>query len=153
MSVTELLSRGDVVNVVLTEEAFPFARDEEESARLGTGRNSLQGRVIFADQVGLHMYSHGGRCMPLFADDSSQIEDDDLDESRGTFFPWTSVVSVKRVADSERYAVAWQSHERDQQAFYNANGSWAESSHEFYQWRNSISPTAYDAAYNGPPRD
>ncbi|SDZ49450.1 hypothetical protein [Herbiconiux ginsengi] len=153
MGVAEFLSRGDVVNVILTKKAFPFVRDEEERARLNRSRDGLQGRVIFADQAGLHVHSHGGRCMPLFAEDSSKIEDADLNESHGTFFPWRSVVSVVRVADSEQYETAWQKHERDQQAFYNANGSWAESSHEFYKWRNSISQTAYDAAYNDPARD
>ncbi|MDQ1082506.1 MULTISPECIES: hypothetical protein [Microbacterium] len=153
MGVAEFLSRGDVVNVVLTEEAYPFVRDEEERARLNLDRNGLQGRVVFADQVGLHVHSHGGRCMPLFEGDSSKVEDADLDESRGTFFPWGSVVSVVRVTDSAQYEESWQKHERDEQAFYNANGSWAESGHEFFSWRNSISQTAYDAAYNGPDRD
>lgn len=152
MGVTKWLSPGDVVNVVLTEDAFPFLRDEDQSERSNPPRNSLQGRVIFADQVGLHVHSHGGRCTPLFAEDSSKIEATDLDVNRGTFFPWRSVVSVVKVVDSAQYEADWESHYRDEQAFYNANGSWAETSHEFYKWRNSISQTAYDAAYNGPAR-
>jgi hypothetical protein len=138
--------------VILTEEAFPFVRDDEERVRSNRPRNGLQGRVVFADQVGLHVHSHGGRCMPIFAEDSSKIEDAELDESRGTFF-LGSVVSVVRVADPQQYEADWQRHERDEQAFHNANGSWAESSHEFYQWRNSISQTTYDAAYDAHSDD
>lgn len=152
MDVTSFLSHGDVVNVVLTEEAFPFVRDLDGSGSLRP-RNGLQGRVIFVDPVGLHLYSHGGRCMPLFEEDSAKIEDSDLDPNAGTFFPWRSVVSVVKVTDTVQYGTAWQQHERDLEAFYNANGSWAESSGEFYRWRNSLSQAAYDAAYNTPRAD
>ncbi|WP_336624977.1 MULTISPECIES: hypothetical protein [unclassified Microbacterium] len=147
MGVAEFLSFGDVVNVVLTEEAFPFVQDPTDSR--GT-RNGLQGRVIFADTVGLRVYSDGGRCMPLFADDSYKIEESSLTGNGGAFFPWSSVVSVVKVSDSERYEAEWEQHERDQEAFYNAHGSSPASSSEFYRWRNSISQTAYDAAYNTP---
>ncbi|MGV8970412.1 MAG: hypothetical protein ACOH1J_08180 [Microbacteriaceae bacterium] len=152
MDVTKFLSFGDVVNVVLLEAAFPFVRDPEDNNG-NRSRNSMQGRVLFANEVGLHVESHGGRCMPLFEDDSSQIETSDLDITHGTFFPWGSVISVVRVADSAEYETVWQKHRRDAEAYYTAKGAYPESSREFYGWRNSLSQADHDAAYRFPQTD
>jgi hypothetical protein len=148
MSVPDFFSHGDVINVKLRDEAFPFDRTPEEEARHGT---LLQGRLVFIDQIGLSVESNGGRCMPFFAEDSSQITDDQLD--RGTFFPWHSVISLVKVTDSQQYEAAWAKHEIDAEAFFNANGTAPESNHEFYQWRNSLSNAAYQAAYNARSSD
>lgn len=152
MVIGDFLSYGDIVNVVLIEEAFPFVRDADED-RGNRHRNGLQGRVFFADGSGLLVYSHGGRCMPLFEEDSIKIEDSDFAGNVGTFFPWSSVISVLKVTDSRQYEMRWQEHERDQDAFYRANGSWAASSREFFSWRNSLSPAEHRAAYDAPSVD
>lgn len=147
MGVGEFLSFGDVVNVVLTEEAYPFTRDPEDSHQR-RNRNGLQGRVTFADLAGILVYSHGGRCMPLFEEDSSKVELSDLEGDPGRFFPWRSVVSVAKVADSALYEEVWQKHERDLDAYVNAHDELPESSSQFYKWRNSLSQEACVAAYN-----
>ena len=125
--VTELLSYGDVVNVVLVEAAYPFVRSPEDEYN-NRPRNGLQGRVIFADAVGLHINSHGGRCMPLFEEDSAKIDDSDLTDTAGKFFPWQSVLSVVKVTGSAEYETAWEKHERDEEAFHNGHGSFPASS-------------------------
>ncbi|WP_156027135.1 MULTISPECIES: hypothetical protein [unclassified Microbacterium] len=51
MGVGEYFTFGDVVNVEVTEDAYPFTRDDEDDPR--RPRNGLQGRVTFADLAGI----------------------------------------------------------------------------------------------------
>ncbi|WP_029262157.1 MULTISPECIES: hypothetical protein [unclassified Microbacterium] len=86
--------------------------------------------------------------MPLFAEDNSKIEIHDIEADPGRFYPWRSVVSAVKIANTEKYDADWQKRERDQQAYAAAHDDkFPESSRAFYGWRNSLSQEAYTAAY------
>ncbi|OAZ41468.1 hypothetical protein A9Z40_01975 [Microbacterium arborescens] len=141
-----------MINLLLIKGASPFVRDPDEIRR-GRPEHGLQGRVGFVDDVGVYVHSNGGRCTAAFDEDTYKIDGSDLLGPGGTFLPWGSVVRLSKVQDAAQYEAAWQQNERDSEAYYNANGEYPSSNTEFFQWRNSLSNTAYEAAYNASRSD
>jgi len=152
VNIVKFLSVGDVVNLVLIEGASPFVRDPDEIRR-GRPEHGLQGRVGFVDDVGIYVHSNGGRCTAAFDEDTYKIEGSDLTGPGGTFLPWRSVVRLSKVQDAAQYEAEWRQNERNGEAYYSAKGEYPTSNKEFFQWANSLSKTAYDAAYNASQSD
>ena len=97
MNTSTYFSTGDVVNITLTKAAWPFDPDVYVPSLI------LQGRVIYADALGIAMVDGGGGSIMPRSRNSDFIEHVDQN-SRGNFYPWHSVDAISLVCRSADYA-------------------------------------------------
>ena len=138
MNTSVFFEQGDVVNLQLTQGAYPFSLVYDLDGNL-THTLILQSRVVYADALGITVAGHNGAPItPRVGVDP--VPDTVMSSARGTFFPWRSVESIDKVMTSEEYNSAWTRHLDLEEEYYQQTGKYPDSQETFYRWENNLSP-------------
>lgn len=105
MNTSEYLRTGDAVNLTVTLAAYPFEVEYDSTGELATNL-TLQGRIVFADALGVCLYTFGGRIMPSFDPDTERLLMP-ADGRGGNMFPWHSITGVTLLSRAADYNTAW----------------------------------------------
>lgn len=144
MNTSEYLRTGDAVNLTVTSVAYPYVLSYDVDGNMVTNL-TLQGRVIYADALGVCIYTQGGLIMP-----SSNRDNDFLPEpsahDAGQFFPWRSIDRVQVLARSEAYETAWLVKFAEEEVYAEDHeGEYPDSQRDYVAWARSQDHSALSA--------
>ncbi|MWV76020.1 hypothetical protein [Rathayibacter rathayi] len=132
MSATSFADPGDVVNISFAVEDYPYAQDDPPAPP----RQSLQGRVIVIDSIGIVFASNGDNIMPSFENGRDEL----TLPADGTLFPWAAIKQVSIVRTGAQYELEWREHRAKETVFANANDTFPASNREYREWAGQQDP-------------
>ncbi|WP_285061935.1 hypothetical protein [Frigoribacterium sp. ME-P-080] len=113
MSATSFANPTDVVNISFALEDYPYQQDDPPAPQ----RQTLQGRVVAIDSIGIVLASNGDNIMPSFDDGRYELT---LPAS-GDLFPWAAIKRVAFVATGAEYERKWRVNRAQETVFMDAN--------------------------------
>ncbi|TQJ31956.1 hypothetical protein [Microbacterium sp. SLBN-146] len=133
MNTSEYLRIGDAVNLTVTPNAYPYVLTFGDSGEIVTNL-TLQGRVIYADALGVCVVTTGGRIMPSSNPDHDLLPAPSADDA-GQFFPWRSIDRVQILKRSEAYDAAWLVKFAEEEVYAaDHDGDYPDSQREYTDW-------------------
>jgi len=136
MNTSEYLRTGDAVNITVTPSAYPFEVERDSSGR-PTTNFILQGRVIYADALGVCLITNGGKIMPGFDLDRERLLMP-RDGRNGHMFPWHSITGATLLARSAEYESDWNRYDAAGYVYADAHDDLLpESMTQYREWANT----------------
>lgn len=134
MNTSEYLRTGDAVNLTVTKRAYPYVLSYDVAGDLVTNL-TLQGRVIYADALGVCIHTTGGLIVPSSNPDNDLMPTPDPEHDRGAFFPWRSIDRVQLLQRSADYEAAWVVKFAEEEVYAeDHDGAYPESQREYVAW-------------------
>lgn len=134
MNTSEYLRTGDAVTLTVTIPAYPYVLSYDVDGNL-VSNLSLQGRVLYADALGVCISTTGGLIMPSSNPDHDLMPMPDAEHDRGEFFPWRSIERVNLLARSVAYDAAWLAKFAEEEVYAeDHDGAYPSTQREFVMW-------------------